>query len=101
MFIIFQRLFPVSPLLRPAWFFDVEQQGEGIVDVTTHLVDLVQWECFPEQILNTADIKMVSARRWPTLISKEEFKGVTGLEDYPDYLTERCKGWKTECLFQW
>src|SRR5699024_10894135 len=26
-------------LTRPAWFFDVEQEGEGIVDVTTHLVD--------------------------------------------------------------
>ncbi|MDR1169213.1 MAG: oxidoreductase, partial [Prevotellaceae bacterium] len=36
-----------TALKRPAWFFDVEQQGEGIVDVTTHLVDLVQWECFP------------------------------------------------------
>ena len=69
-----------SPLIRPAWFFDVEQQGEGIVDVTTHLVDLVQWECFPEQSLKVSDIKMVAARRWPTLISKDEFKGVTGLE---------------------
>lgn len=27
-----------SPLKRPAWFFDVEQQGEGIADVSTHLV---------------------------------------------------------------
>jgi len=29
-------------LTRPAWFMDVSQQGEGIVDVTSHLVDLVQ-----------------------------------------------------------
>src|SRR5262249_49160706 len=28
------------PLRRPAWFFDVEQQGEGLTDVGTHLVDL-------------------------------------------------------------
>ena len=47
----FSKIVSGSPLLRPAWFFDVEQQGEGIVDVTTHLVDLVQWECFPEQVL--------------------------------------------------
>jgi hypothetical protein len=40
-----------SVLTRPAWFLDVEQEGEGIVDVTTHLVDLVQWECFPGQTL--------------------------------------------------
>jgi predicted dehydrogenase len=76
------------PLIRPAWFFDVEQQGEGIVDVTTHLVDLVQWECFPGQILSKEDVNMASARRWPTVISKEEFKGVTGLDAYPDYLTK-------------
>ncbi|MDD2479498.1 MAG: putative oxidoreductase C-terminal domain-containing protein, partial [Victivallaceae bacterium] len=29
-------------LVRPAWYFDVKKQGEGLVDVTTHLVDLVQ-----------------------------------------------------------
>src|SRR5262249_21350457 len=35
--------------LRPARFFDVEQQGEGMNDVGTHLVDLVPWMLFPEQ----------------------------------------------------
>ena len=35
-------------LTRPTWFMDVTQQGEGITDVATHLVDLVQWECFPK-----------------------------------------------------
>ena len=32
-----------APLLRPAWFFDIHQQGEALADVGTHLVDLVQW----------------------------------------------------------
>ena len=41
-----------NPIKRPGWYFDVQQQGEGIVDVTTHLVDLVQWGCFPEQIID-------------------------------------------------
>jgi predicted dehydrogenase len=90
----FSKIVSGSPLLRPAWFFDVEQQGEGIVDVTTHLVDLVQWECFPEQILNTSDVKMVSARRWPTPISLEQFKGVTGLENFPEYLKKDLKDGK-------
>src|ERR1035437_9693548 len=44
----FYKFVSASALKRPAWAFDVTQQGEGIVDVTTHLVDLVQWECFPE-----------------------------------------------------
>ena len=87
----FSKIVSGSPLLRPAWFFDVLQQGEGIVDVTTHLVDLVQWECFPEQILNPSDIVMVSAKRWPTFISKEEFKGVTGFDDFPGYLQKDVK----------
>lgn len=90
----FSKIVSGSPLLRPAWFFDVEQQGEGIVDVTTHLVDLVQWECFPEQVLSTSDITLVSARRWPTLISQEEFKGVTGFDNFPDYLQKDVKDGK-------
>ncbi|MEI8225368.1 MAG: putative oxidoreductase C-terminal domain-containing protein [Bacteroidota bacterium] len=90
----FSKIVSGSPLLRPAWFFDVEQQGEGIVDVTTHLVDLVQWECFPEQILSTSDITMVAAKRWPTLISQEEFKGVTGFDNFPDYLQKDVKDGK-------
>lgn len=87
----FSKIVSGSPLKRPAWFFDVEQQGEGIVDVTTHLVDLIQWECFPEVILSTNDIKMVEARRWPTIISKEEFNKVTGFDTYPDYLLKDIK----------
>jgi len=75
-----------STLKRPAWFYDVEQQGEGIVDVTTHLVDLVQWGCFPEVILSPADVNIVSAKRWSTNMSKEQFTLSTALPEYPDYL---------------
>ena len=76
-----------APLKRPAWFYDVEQQGEGIVDVTTHLVDLVQWECFPEVILDyTKDVNIVSAKRWTTDINKEQFTLSTALSEFPDYL---------------
>jgi predicted dehydrogenase len=81
-------------LVRPAWFFDVEQQGEGIVDVNTHLVDLVQWVCFPEQIIQKSDIQMIVAKRWPTLLSKDEFKEVTLLGQYPDYLASTVKDGK-------
>jgi predicted dehydrogenase len=87
----FSKIVSGTPLLRPAWFFDVEQQGDGIVDVTTHLVDLVQWECFPEQILNPSDVVIVSAKRWPTVISKEEFRGVTGFDEFPQYLQKDVK----------
>ncbi|MDR2470075.1 MAG: Gfo/Idh/MocA family oxidoreductase [Tannerella sp.] len=76
-----------KPLIRPAWFFDVEQQGEGIVDVTTHLVDLVQWECFPEQIIDcNKDVEILDANRHTTPMSPEQFRQVTGLDAYPAYL---------------
>ena len=76
-----------EPVKRPAWFFDPNQRGEGLVDVSTHLVDLIQWECFPEQILNyRTDIKMLNAKRWTTLMTPEQFQQVTQLEDYPEYL---------------
>jgi hypothetical protein len=38
------------PNFRPAWFFDVTQQGESLADVGTHLVDRVHSTLFPEQI---------------------------------------------------
>lgn len=76
-----------SVLTRPGWFFDVNQEGEGIVDVTTHLVDLIQWECFPEQAINyQKDIRLTSARRWSTDLKLNEFKTITKLNGFPDYL---------------
>ncbi len=78
-----------EPLIRPAWFFDVNQQGEGIVDVTTHLVDLVQWEAFPGQIIDySQDIDILAANRWITSLNMEQFQQVTGLKEYPQYLLE-------------
>ena len=76
-----------SVLTRPAWFMDVAQQGEGIVDVTTHLVDLIQWECFPEQVIDYKnDIVLNGARRWTTDMTPSQFNAITKLTGYPDYL---------------
>jgi predicted dehydrogenase len=78
-----------NPIKRPAWYFDTTQQGEGIVDVTTHLVDLVQWECFPDIALDfDRDARMLRARRWPTLLSREQFEQVTREPDFPSYLKD-------------
>lgn len=82
----FSKIVSGSHLIRPAWFFDVNQQGEGIVDVTTHLVDLIQWEAFPDVVLSKSDVEILSARRWTTDMTPEMYKTVTGLDSYPDYL---------------
>lgn len=84
----FSKIVSGKPLIRPPWFFDVNQQGEGIVDVTTHLVDLVQWEAFPEVTLQKSDVKIYNARHWTTDLSPAMFEGVTGLSSYPDYLDQ-------------
>ena len=47
----FYKFVSGSVLTRPSWYFDDKQQGAGIVDVTTHLVDLIQWSCFPEKVI--------------------------------------------------
>ena len=47
------KLVAGTPLRRPAWFFDVDETGEGLADVGTHVVDLVQWTAFPEQSWTT------------------------------------------------
>ena len=74
-----------NTLTRPPWYFDVLQQGEGIVDVTTHLIDLVQW--LPEILIDyEKDIHINKPKRWPTILSFSQFKDVTKMESFPDYL---------------
>ncbi|NJB69939.1 putative dehydrogenase [Saonia flava] len=74
-------------LVRPPWFFDANQEGNGLVDVTTHLVDLVQWQCFPEQILDTLDMEVGKSSLWPTKLSSKQFDRVTN-SSFPDYLNK-------------
>lgn len=82
-----------APLIRPAWYYDVEQQGEGIADVTTHLIDLLFWKCFPEQPINhTQDIDNIAATHWPTEITLEQFTKSTGEAEFPDYLQKDLDG---------
>jgi predicted dehydrogenase len=79
-----------SPLRRPPWYFDVRQQGEGIVDVTVHLVDLSMWVGFPDQIIDyNDDVELLDARRWSTLVTREQFERITAEPQFPDYLRDQ------------
>ncbi|GHV00768.1 oxidoreductase [Bacteroidia bacterium] len=83
----FSKVVSGAPLIRPEWYFDVKSQGEGIVDVTTHLVDLVQWTVVGEKPFDyRKQVRINSARRWPTPISKEQYRRVTGKDDYAPLL---------------
>ncbi len=82
----FSKIVAGKPLIRPAWFFDVSQEGEGIVDVSTHLVDLIQWEAFPEKIIKRGDVEVAAAKRWTTDLTLAQFSKVTGLQNFPNYM---------------
>lgn len=72
------------PNLRPAWFFDIAEQGEGLTDVGTHLVDQVAWVLFPEQaVVWEKEVQVLRGRRWPTSLTLAEFQRVTGEKEFP------------------
>ena len=94
----FMKMVAGVPNRRPAWFFDASQQGEGIADVATHLVDLTQWSGFPEVILNKTDVQMISAKHWSTDISPAQFEKVTGIKEFPEFLKKDATDGKLKVL---
>lgn len=78
-----KKLVAGAPLKRPAWFFDIHEQGEALSDVGTHLVDLAAWILFPGQAIAAADWKLVAAKRWPTTLERGQFQAITGDVDFP------------------
>jgi predicted dehydrogenase len=85
------------PNIRPAWFFDTDEQGEGLNDIGTHLVDLVQWTLFPDQGIDYKnDVKVLSAYRWPTMIPEADFSRVTNEPKFPAFLAQKVKDGKLE-----
>jgi len=80
------------PNLRPVWFFDIHQQGEGLADVGTHLVERAQWTLFPEAAIDhKRDLVVLKAARWPTRLGLAQFRRVTGVAGFPDFLREVVK----------
>ena len=83
-----------EPIKRPPWFFDESKQGEAIVGVTTHLIDLIQWEAYPRQVLDQSDVKLLSASHWTTPLNIQQFQKVTGKDQWPSYLEKELKDGK-------
>ncbi len=89
----FYKIVNGVPLVRPPWVFDVGVQGEGITDVTTHLVDLAQWiTCAGKAFDYDRDVELLSARQWPTEVPRDMFTRITGLDDFPGALRHRVAG---------
>jgi predicted dehydrogenase len=82
-----------APLVRPGWYFDVNVQGDGIVDVTTHLVDLIQWMVFGDSAIDFAkDVELCEARRWSTDVPLDKYMLITKLEKFPANLAANVEG---------
>ncbi len=81
-----------APLIRPSWYYDVAQQAEGLVDVTTHLVDLIQWVAFPDVALDyKKDINIITAKRWSTPITLSQYTQSTNKTAFPEFLNKDLK----------
>jgi hypothetical protein len=81
------------PNPRPAWYFDIAEQGEGLADTGVHLVDRVHETLFPDEALDYhRDICILAASRWPTLVTSTQFRQLTGEARWPDYLLPWVRG---------
>src|SRR5262249_53129689 len=80
------------PLQRPTWFFDVNEYGEALSDVGTHVVDLLQWTAFPDQALNyQKDVQVLEGRHWPLMPTQTQFRQVTGSAQFPSSLAAQVR----------
>ena len=82
------KLVDGAPLVRPPWYFDVTQQGEGLTDVTTHYVDQVLLIAqAAQQPLTPGEVRLVRAQRWTTAVPAEDYTAITGTPAFPSAVT--------------
>ena len=78
-----------APLVRPAWYFDVNKQGSGLCDVTTHLADNAQWMLFGDQDIDfDKDIKLIDATLTTTDVPADKFELITKTPAFPADLAD-------------
>ena len=85
-----------APLRRPAWFFDVRVQGDGIADIPTHMVDHAQHliaagGARPATPPQQAP-ELIAARRWATPVPLAVFARVTGEREFPPEIRDAVAG---------
>jgi len=83
-----------APLRRPAWYFDVRVQGDGIADIPTHMVDQVQRlvAAASDAAAPSRGLELIAARRWATRVPRSLFARVTGRSDFPAELEDAVAG---------
>lgn len=83
------------PLRRPAWYFDIRVQGDGLADIPTHMVDQVQRlvaAASSNDAGPTPALELASARTWATQVPLALFARVTGGSVFPPGLSDLVNG---------
>jgi predicted dehydrogenase len=76
------------PLERPWWYYDVDIQGDGMVDIQSHLVDQVQWMIAGDEPGDfERDVELLAARRWTTPVPLNLYRDSTGEQEFPHALS--------------
>ena len=82
-----------APLRRPAWYYDTRVQGDGLVDLQSHMTDQAQWLVGDSAGFDyRRDFALDGAERWSTPVPLDLFRASTGRDDFPDALRERVRG---------
>jgi len=78
-----------APLRRPAWYYDTRVQGDGLVDIQSHMTDQAQWLVGDDTGFDyQRDFDLDSAKRWNTPVPLDLFRASTGRDHFPDALRE-------------
>ncbi len=83
------------PLRRPAWYFDIRVQGDGLADIPTHMVDQVQGLVAAASSNDAGPapaLELISARTWATQVPLALFTRVTGGSVFPPGLSDLVNG---------
>ena len=73
-------------LVRYPWYFDIRVQGDGVVDIPTHLVDQVQWLMGETAFEYDRDVELQWAKRWNTDLDAGAFERITRVKPFPEAL---------------
>lgn len=86
-----------APLQRPAWYYDVTVQGNGLVDITAHMVDQMQWLLAGSGSGGghetgagfdyATDCELLAASTYDTEVPLALFSDSTGMEAFPELLS--------------
>jgi predicted dehydrogenase len=86
------------PLRRPAWYYDTDVQGDGVVDIQSHMTDQMQWLVAARAarggVLNDAwrfedDVSALQVECSTTPVPLDLFRDSTGLAAFPPELAGR------------